>query len=739
MTDFAAAEQHVRVTAASRADPQAGWTPVVGTETTALLAGSLPDDGTRAQVIKQSSSILARCRGPQDPDHGVRTGLVVGYVQSGKTLSFTTLMAMARDNGFPLVILLAGTKQNLHEQTAGRLANDLRVERPGGLSPWYLVNNPSSGAESAQIAGFVKASMSPATPEKFRRTTVITVMKNRTRLDAVRELLTSMTPHGVDQSALPVLVIDDEADQAGLNAAVAKDDETATYTAIVSLRGVLPRHTYVMYTATPQAPLLVNLADVLSPDFVSVLTPGAGYTGGEYFFGDRRASFLKPLSASEVERALDTSLAEPPESLERALATFLLVLVTRGGDSQVSMLVHPSHTQGLQDKYGVFVNHLLHAWKELLSTPGLDRDELVDGIFATAYADLGAHADSPLRPLAELLEDLPHWITATKVKVVNSGTAADGDIRWATSPAWILVGGNKLDRGFTVEGLAVTYMPRSVGTGLADSVQQRARFFGYKKAYGDLCRAWLSPSTADAFEHYVEHERTLRKELEEVSRSGEDLRSWTRKMLLDPRFKPCRKAVVDLPYLHGRVPGDTWVSVRRLGALGRVGADNAALVDAFTAANISRTEVDPADPRTGTRVNTRFSVPLEQLLKSLLVDWQGHSDDRALVTQAVLLLRARLDDDPSLTADIWLMDGRHERERKLGADGVTVGLQQGRDPKGGGRYPGDAAFLTEGVVFLQLHNVAVRGSTGIAAAVPGLSLRVPSALAGGMLIQDADG
>lgn len=732
-------QQHVAVATPGTSDPQATWTPVIGDETTALLEGSLPDDSTRAQVSKQSAAILARCKGPQDRAGGPRTGLVVGYVQSGKTLSFTTLVAMARDNGFPLVILLAGTKQNLHEQTAGRLAKDLRIERPGGLSPWYLVNNPSPGPETGQVAGFVNDSLAGRIPEKFRRTTVITVMKNRTRLDAVRHLLTDLAQHGVDLTRLPVLVVDDEADQAGLNAAVAKDDETATYSSIVSLREVLPRHTYVMYTATPQAPLLVNLADALSPDFVSVLTPGPGYTGGEFFFGDRKGSFLKPLSANEVTAALDPGLVEPPDSLQRALATFILVLVTRGGAGQVSMLVHPSHTQGLQDKYGAFVTHLLHAWKELLNTPGPDRDELVEQLFSRAYADLEKHADRELRPLADLLDEVPYWITATRVKVVNSGTAADGDIRWATAPAWILVGGNKLDRGFTVEGLAVTYMPRSVGTGLADSVQQRARFFGYKKSYGDLCRAWLSPTTADAFEHYVEHEQILRKELEQVAEAGGSLKDWTRQMLLDPRFKPCRRAVVDLPYLHGRVPGDTWASVGRLGGLGDAGTSNMLRVDELVTSHAAVTKVDPRDPRDGDRVNRVFELDLADLLERLLVDWAGHLDDRAFVTQAVLLLRARLDDHPGLRAAVYLMDGLRDRERSLRADGMSVNnLQRGRDPKGGA-YPGDAAFFTEGLVSLQLHRIVVKGATGNAEAVPGLSLRVPASLAGGVLVQHGDG
>ena len=446
------------------------------------------------------------------------------------------------------------------------------------------------------------------------------------------------------------------------------------------------------------------------------------------------------LSTTEVSAALDPGLVEPPDSLEKALATFLLVLAAKGGQSQVSMLVHPSHTQELQDKYGQFVTTLLHAWKALLTTPGFDRQELVDAHFAPAYADLVKHASSPLPSMNELLHEVPFWITATQVKVVNSGTSTDGEIKWATAPAWVLVGGNKLDRGFTVEGLAVTYMPRSVGTGLADSIQQRARFFGYKESYGDLCRAWLAPATADAFEHYVEHEQILRKELEVVSARGIPLKKWTRQMLLDPRFKPCRRAVVDLPYLHGRIPGDSWVSVSRLGGLGRDGSHNLEMVRELVLAHSSSVRPDPRDTREGERRNTTFQLDLSNLLKDLLVDWKGHLDDRALVTQAVLLLGARLDENPGLQASVTLMDGLKVRERSLRADGITVNnLQQGRSPKG--PYQGDKEFFTPGVASLQLHNVLVKGADGgtVGARVPGISLRVPASLAGGVLVQHGDG
>lgn len=702
------------------------WQPVVGAETVRLLDATGLGENAQHVVRTESSAVLARCAGPTEDS--IRTGLVVGYVQSGKTLSFTTLAAMARDNGFPLIILLAGTKKNLHEQTASRLARDLAVERPGGMSPWALLSNPQESA-AAEVAGNIRSMISGEASEKFRRCTVLTVMKNPSRLRSLRNLVGMLSDHGVDVSSTPVLVIDDEADQAGLNAAQDKnDDATATYQAIVDLRGTLPRHSYLMYTATPQANLLINIADVLSPDFVTVLTPGGGYTGGKYFFQDHRDRFVRMMSGDEVAEALSAS-REPPQSLQRALATYFLVVAQRGS-GPVSMLVHPSHTKDLHETYGAFVSELRSAWVSLLSEDTPDRDELVESIFRPAYEDLSSAGAGSMQPLPQLLREMPQWLSATQVRVVNSEVQDQQDIRWDAYPSWILVGGNKLDRGFTVEGLAVTYMPRSIGTGQVDSIQQRARFFGYKSDYAQFCRAWISGDTVRAFEHYVEHEQLLRTELHQADADGISLKQWKRKMLLDPAFKPTRKAVVDLPYFHDRIRGDGWMSVSRLPADGSTGGPLEALWDA----NASKSEYDSSDPRSERR-NKRVSVSLESFVEAVL-DWVTPDqaapvlvpavEDVALLNQLALLLRARADEEPGLPVALYLMDAGATRQRDTAMGHVQ--LAQGYSSN----YPGDDRFYRPQETSVQLHIVQPRGYDSM---MLGLRIRVPQVLAGGVLMQ----
>lgn len=721
-------QQHVEVAHdQGDANPQVLWSPTVGQETMRLLDSSQLDVDGEKVVRTQSVAVLSRCADPKTTVR--RTGLVVGYVQSGKTLSFTTVISLARDNGFPLIVLLAGTKQNLHDQTAQRLSEDLAVHRDGGLSPWALLENPTA-ASASTVAKHVKSMTDPSKPEAFRRATVITVMKNPSRLKRVTELLEALGQYGVDLSATPILLVDDEADQAGLNAAVQDEDKdaTATYQAILNLRDTLDRHTYLMYTATPQAPLLINLADVLSPDFVSVLTPGAGYTGGEYFFEQHKDTFVRRLSTSAVTSAL-TATDEPPEELQLALASYYLVLAQRG-KGPVSMLVHPSHTTDLHDTYGGFVNSLSSQWTQLLESPGEDRDELVQDYFVKAYDDLVA-GGAPMRPLDDLLTELPDWMGATEIRVVNSGTPADSDIKWKAAPSWILIGGNKLDRGFTVEGLTTTFMPRRLGAGQVDSVQQRARFFGYKKSYATLCRAWINGTTADAFEHYVEHEQLLRDELVKVDQKGISLKQWKRLMLLDPSYKPTRRAVIDIPYFHDRVRGDKWMSVSRVPEKPTSGQTS---LEKLWATHAGAAVVDERDKRTTGNKHRHVLVPMGEYLAAL-TDWLEesngtvHPDDVSLLNQMALLLGAKLDEEPGLKVELYLMDAGGVRTRTKNASG-SVDLPQGRDDK---LYVGDAAFFTAGFTSVQIHRVAVDGDQKCQ--MVGLSVRVPAGLAGGVLVQ----
>jgi len=192
-------------------------------------------------------------------------------------MSFETVAALARDNAFQMVIVVAGTSNPLFEQSTGRLRRDLRLDEPGRERRWIQFENPGDDDATEQaIRDVLDGWRDAGTPEEFKRTVLITVLKHHRRLQNLSELVRAVGMQGV-----PVLVIDDEADQASLNTEVAQGQESSTYRRLMDLRQELPNHTYLQYTATPQAPLLISIIDSLSPNFVQVLDPGTEYVAGE--------------------------------------------------------------------------------------------------------------------------------------------------------------------------------------------------------------------------------------------------------------------------------------------------------------------------------------------------------------------------------------------------------------------------------------------------------------------------
>ena len=367
--------QTVTPTATPKA-PGALWTPTVGAEAKRVTKKTLNDAGARQRVVQEASGVLARCTPPGH--HASRTGLVIGYVQSGKTLSFTTVSALARDNGYRLVIAIAGSSTPLFRQSAERLDRDL-----GPMdfeSGWKLVR--SDNLSSRKITDAVKDVRSTLedwgrhnVPKDEQRSILIVVMKNGTHLKRVISLLEKLGPSLRD---VPALVIDDEADQASLNTKVNRSAESATYSRMLEIRDLLPSHTYLQYTATPQGPLLIDIVDILSPHFARVLTPGSAYTGGKTFFnGEGR--YVSPIPMDEVPPADVDEFDGPPSSLLDVLAVFFVGVVVgreqvreaRANGTDVvktrSMMVTP-HVSALtvHKRYKYWVDQICADWKSTL-------------------------------------------------------------------------------------------------------------------------------------------------------------------------------------------------------------------------------------------------------------------------------------------------------------------------------------------------------------------------------------
>lgn len=703
-------------------------------------------------VAFEAHRILGRCVPPNEPS-GEATGLVVGYVQSGKTLSFTTLTALARDNGYGIIILIAGTIDTLKSQSEERLIQDLGLAGDKPRQPWVHIANPATGTSDFDaLKQKVSQWRSNDVPAHKKKTILITVLKQHQRLASLVECLAHKS---LNLQGIPCLVIDDEADQASLNNFTAKNLKTrqnrvsANYREVTNLKAVLPHHTYIQYTATPQAPLLISLVDALSPDFAETLTPGADYVGGSVLFASG-SLYAREIPTAEATAVASTYPMTPP-TLLAALRLFLLGACAHalsGADSNRSMMVHPSQQTAPHTQYLAWIKAPLLAWKEQLENGEL-RDILKEG-FKDAYADLKRTVGDALPPLDDLFGMIGEVLATVMVREVNSTGKGADPIRWGDSEYWILVGGQKLDRGYTVKGLTVTYMPRPLGVGNADNLQQRARFYGYKRGYLGFCRVYVREDVKRAFEAYVEHENLIRTELE-LTR-GQPLREWHRKFILANGLQPTRRNVMGIQL--DEVVMSEWLHPKTAYANREAVKGNRRCFAAFLSylrTHFDEVEAQEADPvryldkRTDSPRNKLFeAVPLAETYSRLLDTL--HLDDVRDATERVALLVALgqvLAAMPEATCDVFLIGDLQSQNRSLAANGaikqVFMGKNPNTDDRARLRYCGDRELRTEDRVTLHLRKFSFPKSPvshdDESLDVPWFALHIPNGLKRRVLLE----
>ena len=689
--------------------------PVIG-ETTEGLAEFLVRSGTLGSpehflpIRRDALAILSRSRPFNGPD-GALTGLVVGYVQSGKTLSMTAVTALARDNGCRVIVVLAGVTNLLLDQTAKRFRKDLRAAAP--RAAWRIVNSHNGlGDEHVrQLQAAVAEWQDPAVPDDEKQVVLFVVLKNHLHLDQLGSVLRAVNLKGV-----PALVIDDEADQAGLNTSPDAPEASRTYRNILQVRAALPHHTYLQYTATPQAPLLIALDDILSPAFAELVEPGVGYTGGTHFFGPTAdPGLVRAIPADDLFKP-GKPPEEPPESLLQALQVFVLgAAVAHSRDSKPprSMLVHPSQRTADHSRFYEWISAAVQLWTATLrGSDAVDREDLLAEM-RVAYAELSS-TDKDLPVFEELARRLPIVLGRLSVKEVNSEDGSE--IEWDNASEHILVGGEKLNRGFTVEGLTVTYMPRDAGGWNADTLQQRARFFGYKAKYLSLCRLYLHPEIIEAFRAYVRHEEDVRKQLARFR--GKSLREWRRAFFLTAAMRPTRRNVLSDPYYRVRRnqvwfaqahPHDDMSAVR----------SNLALVKSFE----SRLKFASDEEFHTHRI---AELRLRDVYEALLLEYQVRGGDVAGWYATLVTIADIIEANESVDALLVEMHGEKGRERKRSQDGGAIKLQQGR---GSGRsesgYPGDQKLVFEGTVTVQINILRI---DGVLDPVAALAIYIPTSL-----------
>ena len=484
------------------------------------------DDKSRKSMWGTVDKVLNQCIDSIGNELG-STGVVLGYVQSGKTTAITSLIAKAADSGVQIIISLLGTTNLLLEQNSGRISQSLGIGTRNDYR-WVEITNPSSKSDGVEIAEWLSRG----------RCIFIPVLKHSGRINSLSKILMDQGLAGTS-----VLVIDDEADQSSLNTAIKSGGESRTYESIKNLRGCIPKHCYVQFTATPYAILMLGDEDHLFPDFIEFLEPGTGYTGGREFFVNDYDTVIRTIPSGDEQGS--KAPIDLPRSLKNSLATFFVgasyLLAQNVDNAPISMLVHPSAKTTIQERY----RYLLTRYISDLS----DKFAVVESLddlpleFRDEISRLGVN-DRSMIQVEQLISSLKNSLKESKIWVLNSTTTISR-VDWNISPVHILVGGNKLDRGFTVEGLTVTYMNRSASDQV-DTTEQRARAFGYRSQYIPYCQFFASSRTISMLKDIVLTEYDLRSELQDAVIRGESISEWSQQVgfLLPEGSKPTRDSVV---------------------------------------------------------------------------------------------------------------------------------------------------------------------------------------------------
>lgn len=500
------------------------------------------------EVTERTTGLLGNPRkdGPWD-----RRGMVVGHVQSGKTANYTGLICKAADAGYRLIIVIAGIHNNLRNQTQARIDEGF-VGRDSaamlnnnknkiiGVGRFDSNHRPVTLTNTARDFNKQTATANGVELRALKEPAVLVIKKN---VHTLTNLIEWLRTHNMRQETnlvdAPMLLIDDEADNASIN--ISKDTDTASRinSLIRELLSIFSRSCYVGYTATPFANIFIDPdseqemigEDLFPRNFIISLDPPSNYFGADKIFGDdASASVVKHIVDNEdflpLTHKIDFEIVELPNSLLDAVRAFVIARAIRiiRGQSKAhnSMLVNASRfirVQGqIRDSLHVFVENVerhIRYEKSKDATKALE-----DSVINELHRVWGHEFSNTDESWPEIFDVLLEAIAPISVIEVNSKSAAalDYESYDENGRHVIAVGGFSLSRGLTLEGLTISYFLRN--SVMYDTLMQMGRWFGYRPGYEDVCRVWMSPDAAGWYEHIAEAIEELRDELREMESAG---------------------------------------------------------------------------------------------------------------------------------------------------------------------------------------------------------------------------
>ncbi len=477
----------------------------------------------------------------------LRRGLIIGDVQSGKTSTYIGFMCKAADAGYKVFILLTGTTEPLRKQTQERVEEgfigiDMSSDNGGKRVGVGMDNNPimawSMTSRKNDFTGNSDKNVIPLVNAigSKNNAVVFVIKKNTTTLTKLKDWLVTLNATN-GEIDLPMLMIDDEADNASIHTGKNKEDPTKINRLIRELLNVFTKANYVGFTATPFANVFIDPEktdtmlnqDLFPEDFIVALPTPSNYIGAEKIFekdGEYHSQLIYINDAGNEEKDgfpfyflhKKEWQDDLPESLTDAIYTFYLANALRDlrGDKNThrSMLINISRFVKVQKyiKEEVEAIHTVayHAVKFNLSTD--TKESMKNPVLRRIYNNWETHYSNTEVSWSDIASILYKSISDIQIRVVNSSRSSE-HLEYPQNKGIrvIAIGGLALSRGLTLEGLIISYFYRNTST--YDVLMQMGRWFGYRKGYEDLFRIWIHKASADWYAEISEATRMLKEDM----------------------------------------------------------------------------------------------------------------------------------------------------------------------------------------------------------------------------------
>jgi hypothetical protein len=541
-------------------------------------AKNLPENVV-AKLGTLTDEILAKLEDPDRPPRWDCRGMVVGSVQSGKTANYCGLICKAIDSGYRLIVVLAGLHNNLRSQTQYRLdegvlgrdsQKDRKLDQATsliGVGKLFGKLLPVHTLTSSLDDGDFRAPKADTGVTIGGDPVILVIKKNGSVLSNLLRWVIHVRgedgPGGKGKIIrnVPLLVIDDEADNASINTKARKgkkvDDVTAINGRIRELLDAFEKSAYVGYTATPFANIFINPdaetpkhgEDLFPRSFILNVSPPSNYVSPSRVFGldGDPDSGIEPKPELPLIRMVDDNddvfppkhkkdlkIDRLPDSLLHALHCFVLVCAARRARGQTeihnSMLVHVTRFVDVQHQVVQLVQQQVDAIRRRLAIgEGERRQTLLSKLhaiwvndFLTTSENIERRSEDEILPAVtweQLVDELPEAVGRMEVKEIN-GHATDALDYVANRRGFnvVAVGGDKLSRGLTLEGLSISYFLRT--TRMYDTLMQMGRWFGYRTGYLDLCRLFTTRTLKEWYCHIALAEEELRRDFDYMVAAG---------------------------------------------------------------------------------------------------------------------------------------------------------------------------------------------------------------------------